>query len=171
MLTGTLFVVKILIMTVPAIGEAYRGVDGRSGFLVRQAWHELRSAMDVVLRPHGLSAAQYGVMSVLSRDPGVSGAELARASNISPQAMNELLGALERDGLVKRRPHPTHGRILQVNLTEEGRHQLDAARPDVDRLEKLIDKGYTKEQIALVRAWLVTAAQRMVEEATSLPDS
>jgi DNA-binding MarR family transcriptional regulator len=158
-------------MTVPPIGERYRGVEGRSGFLIRQVWHELRGAMDVALRPHGLSAAQYGVISVLSRDPGVSGAELARASNISPQAMNELLGVLERSGLVERSPHPTHGRILQVNLTDEGRRRLDEARPAVDRLEKLIDEGYTKEQIALAREWLVTAAQRMVEAANSFPHS
>ena len=155
-------------MTIPPIGERYRGVEGRSGFLMRQAWLELLGAMEAALRPHRLSAAQFGVISVLSRDPGVSGAELARGSNISPQAISGLLAGLEREGLVERTPHPTHGRILQVNLTEEGRRRLDAARPDVDRLEALIEKGYSKDQIALVREWLVTAARRMVEAGTEL---
>jgi DNA-binding MarR family transcriptional regulator len=157
-------------MSVPVIGESYRGADGRSGYLLRQAWHEFRGAMEDALREHGLSTAQYAVLTVLSRDPGVSGAELARACNISPQAMNGILAGMERGGLVARSPHPTHGRILQVNLTEEGESRLKAARPAVDRLERLVEKGYNKEQIALVKRWLVTAAERMVGEATSLPD-
>jgi DNA-binding MarR family transcriptional regulator len=157
-------------MSVPRIGESYRGVEGRTGFLVRQAWHELRGAMDIALRAHGLSGVQFGVLSVLARNPGVSGAELARASNISPQAMNGILVTLERDGLVERRPHPTHGRILQVSLTDEGQRRLESARPAVDALEAALDDGLSDEQIGLVREWLVTAAKRMVEEATSLPD-
>jgi DNA-binding MarR family transcriptional regulator len=152
-------------VTVPQIGERYRGVEGRTGYLMRQAWHESRGAMDVVLREHSLSAAQYAVLTVLARDPGVSGAELARGCNISPQAMNGILVTLERAGLVERHPHPTHGRILQVNLTEEGVRRLEAARPAVNRLEDMVEEGYDDERIALIKEWLVTAAQRMVEAA------
>ena len=152
-------------MAVPQIGESYRGVEGRTGYLMRQAWHEFRGAMDAVLREHGLSAAQYAVLTVLVREPGVSGAELARGCNISPQAMNGILVTLERDGLVERHPHPTHGRILQVNLTEEGERRLAATRPVVDELEAYVEEGYSEKQLAILKEWLVTAAQRMVEVA------
>jgi DNA-binding MarR family transcriptional regulator len=158
-------------MSVPPIGESYRGVEGRTGYLLRQAWHEFRGAMEAVLREHGISTAQYSALSVLARDPGVSGAELARGCNISPQAMNGVLAGLEREGLVERHPHPTHGRILQVTLTKEGQRRLDGARPDVDRLEALIENGRSAKEIALLKDWLVTTAKRTVEEATSLPNS
>src|SRR5881409_2526676 len=101
-------------MSVPLIGQRYRGVEGRSGYLLRQAWRAFDGAMTMALRAHGLTARQYGVMSVLARDPGASGADLARAGNTTPQAMNGVLATLEREGLVERHPHPTHGRILQV---------------------------------------------------------
>jgi len=39
-------------MGVPAIGESYRGVEGHSGYLLRQAWRALEGAMEVALRPH-----------------------------------------------------------------------------------------------------------------------
>jgi hypothetical protein len=71
-------------MTVPLIGERYRGVEGHSGFLLVQAWHALRAAMDTALRPHDLTPFQYGALSVLARDPGLSGADLARACNLTP---------------------------------------------------------------------------------------
>lgn len=152
-------------MAVPQIGESYRGVEGRTGYLMRQAWHEFRGAMDVVLREHGLSTAQFAVLTVLTRDPGISGAELARACNISPQAMNGILITLERAGLVERHPHPTHGRIRQVTLTDEGVRRVDAARPAVGRLEAIVEEGYD-EHIALIKEWLVAAAQRMVAAAS-----
>jgi DNA-binding MarR family transcriptional regulator len=149
----------------PQIGESFRGVDGRTGYLLRQAWQQLQGAMEVALRDHGLSSAQFGVLSVLAREPGASGAELARGINTSPQAMNGVLAGLERNGLVQRRPHPTHGRILQVDLTDEGRRRLDEARPAVDRLEAIIVDGYSEREIAAFKEWLVTAATRMVEAA------
>jgi DNA-binding MarR family transcriptional regulator len=152
-------------VAVPPIGEGYRGVEGRGGYLLRQAWHEFRGAMEVALRPHGLSAAHYAVLSVLAREPGASSADLARACNISPQAMNGVVATLERDGLVERHRHPTHGRILQITLSEEGSGRLAAARPAVDKLERIVDRGYTDEQVALVREWLVTTAARMVDAA------
>jgi DNA-binding MarR family transcriptional regulator len=154
-------------MSVPPIGERYRGPEGRIGYLLRQAWHELRAAMDITLRPHGLSPAQYSALTVLARDPGVSGADLARGCNISPQAMNGVLATLERDGLVERTPHPTHGRILQVNLTAEGQRRINAARPDVDRLERMIERGLSADEVGLIKGWLVTTAARMAVAATS----
>src|SRR3954449_4186071 len=96
-------------MSTPLIGERYRGVEGRTGYLLRQAWQAFRSAMESALQAHGLTGAQYAVLSVLARDPGMSGADLARACNTTPQALNGVLATLERDGLVERHPHPPPG--------------------------------------------------------------
>ena len=148
-------------MTVPLIGERYRGVEGHSGFLLVQAWYALRAAMDTALRPHDLTPFQYGALSVLARDPGLSGADLARACNLTPQAVNEVLPKLERKGLIERYPHPTHGRILQATLTDEGQRRLQAANPAVRALEAAIEEGFTAEQIATVKTWLVEAAKRL----------
>ena len=148
-------------MTVPLIGERYRGVEGHIGFLLVQAWHALIAAMDTALRPHDLTPPQYGVLSVLARDPGLSGADLARAVNTTPQAANEVLATLERKHLIERRPHPTHGRILQATLTEEGQRRLQAAHPAVRALEAAIEDGFTADQIATVKTWLVEAAKRL----------
>ena len=155
-------------MSVPLIGQSYRGVEGHSGFLLRQAWRVLLGALEVALRPHGLTPAQYGVLSVLAREPGASGADLARAVHTTPQAMNGVLATLERDGLIERHPHPTHGRILQATLTSEGQRRLDAANPSVRALERETERGLTPDELATVKAWLVTTAQRL-ERATESP--
>jgi len=148
-------------MSVPPIGQSYRGVEGHSGYLLRQAWRVLEGAMEVALRPHRLTPVQYGVLSVLAREPGASGADLARAVNTTPQAMNGVLATLEREGLVERRPHPTHGRILQATLTGEGQRRLEAANPSIRALERATERDLTPDEIATVKTWLVTAAQRL----------
>ena len=147
---------------VPLIGERYRGVEGHSGYLLKQAWHEFRLALEAVVRAHELTSAQYAALSVLARDEPLSGADLARACNISPQAMNGVIGGMERDGLVERRPHPTHGRILEVVTSDEGRRRLEASTPEVRKLEAAIEKGFDQEQVSAVKEFLVTAAQRSV---------
>lgn len=148
-------------MGVPAIGERYRGSEGRSGYLLRQAWNAFQRAMEESLRAHGLSSPQYAVLSVLARDPNVSGADLARACNTTPQAMSGVIATLERDGLVERAPHPTHGRVLQVNLTAEGRRRLDASTPAVRALEESIEEGLAAHDLAVVKEWLVSSARRL----------
>jgi DNA-binding MarR family transcriptional regulator len=152
-------------MSVAAIGQSYRGVEGHSSYLLRQAWQMLQSAMEVALRPHGLTAPQYGVLSVLRREPGASGADLARACTTTPQAMNGVLATLERKYLIDRQQHPTHGRILQATLTDEGQRRLEAADPAVRRLRRAIERDFTPEDIATVKTWLVATAQRL-ERAT-----
>jgi DNA-binding MarR family transcriptional regulator len=152
-------------VSVPAIGESYRGVDGHIGYLLRQAWRVLLGAMETALRPHGLTPYQYGALSVLARTPGASGADLARAINITPQAMNGVLATLEREALIDRHPHPTHGRILQATLTSEGQRRLDAANPTVRALERAIERDFTSDEITTIKTWLVAGAQRL-EQAT-----
>jgi DNA-binding MarR family transcriptional regulator len=148
-------------VSVPLLGQGFRGVEGRSGFLLRQAWRAFEGAIEAALQPHGLTPAQYGALSVLARVPGASGADLARGSNTTPQAMNSVVATLEREGLVERHPHPTHGRILQVTLTAEGQRRLEAAHPAVRALEEGIEADLAPEEIATVKRWLVASAEKL----------
>jgi len=170
-MTRPVYLVKILIlfpsMSVPAIGQSYRGVEGHSGYLLRQAWRVLAGAMEVALRPHGLTPPQYGVLSVLARESGASGADLARACTTTPQAMNGVLATLEREALIERRPHPTHGRILQATLTIEGQRRLEAANPSIRELERATEQDLNPDEIATIKAWLVASAQRLEQVSTT----
>jgi DNA-binding MarR family transcriptional regulator len=148
-------------MPAPEVGERYRGSEGHSGYLLRQAWYAFRTAMDAVLREVGLTGPQYAALSVLARDPGLSGADLARACNTTAQAMNGVLGTLERAALVDRHAHPAHGRILQVFLTDEGRRRLDRATPRVREVERSAESSLTDQDLETVKRWLVEVALRL----------
>ena len=72
-----------------------------------------------------------------------------------------MLATLERKHLIERRPHPTHGRILQATLTDQGQRRLQAANPAVRALEAAIEDGFTAAEIGTVKTWLVAAAKRV----------
>jgi DNA-binding MarR family transcriptional regulator len=46
--------------------------------------------------------------------------ELAKALDVTQRRITALVDALESDGLVERRPHPTDGRSTMVSLTKRG---------------------------------------------------
>jgi DNA-binding MarR family transcriptional regulator len=83
--------------------------------------------------------------------------------------MNGVLGTLERERLVARRAHPTHGRILQADLTAEGRRRLERATPAVRAVEQVIEAGLSPARLAEVKTWLVTVARRLDSSAAGAP--
>jgi DNA-binding MarR family transcriptional regulator len=145
------------------MGEGYRGDEGPIGYLLRQTIHAFNSAMESGLRRHGLSSPQFGALFVLAAEPGLSAADLARAMGTTPQAANMLVSGMEREGLVRREPHPTHGRILEIYATDEGARRFRAARPFIRRLEARMCDGLADAELAIVKRWLVDSARTMSE--------
>ena len=69
---------------------------------------------------HELSLTEAAVMSRLARDGPATTADLARAESMKPQSMGATIAALEEMGLVERKPHPTDGRQVHIELTAKG---------------------------------------------------
>ena len=70
--------------------------------------------------PDGLTWSQTVALSRLEKAGPMTTADLARAESVKPQSMGATLAELEREGLVKRHPHPTDGRQVLFALTAEG---------------------------------------------------
>lgn len=64
--------------------------------------------------------------------------------------MNGVLATFEREALIERHAHPAHGRILQVQLTAEGRRRIEAATPAIRALEQSLEVDFTAD----VKRWL-----------------
>lgn len=143
------------------LGEGFRGPDGPVAYLLRQAQLTLRLALDAALRDLALSTPQYSVLSVLTAEPGLSGAELARVSMLTPQTTNGILVALERADRIERSPHPRDARVQQAQLTDAGRALVDEARQRVAEVERRMTAQLTEAQQAQFRHWLVACAHEL----------
>ena len=100
-------------------------------------WEVVQRRMLAALHERGfddLNAAHLNVFQY----PGPEGArpsELAARLRISKQALNYLLGELERLGYVERRPDPDDLRSKRVALTARGRSGVGVIREAVGELE------------------------------------
>ena len=143
------------------LGEGYRGEEGPVGYLLRQTVHAFNTAMENGLRQYGLTSPQFGALFVIAAEPGLSAAEVARAMGTTPQAANVLVAGMESEQLVRREPHPTHGRILEIYPTKEGLRRFHAALPFIRRLEAQMCEGFNATQTATIKRWLVDSARRL----------
>lgn len=101
------------------------------GYLLYRVTSVLRPQASAVLTPLGLTLPEFVCMRVLSLHPGLSSAELARHTNVTPQAMNTVLNRLQNRGAVIRPESVPSGRALPTTLTEAGRDLLKQAEDAV----------------------------------------
>ncbi len=142
----------------PALGEGKRGPEGHIGYLLRQAQAAVRNAFDEAFADIGLTAPQFLVLNLLDAYPGASGAELARSAQLTPQTMNLIVRKLERDSLIVRREHETHGRVLRLELTAAGTAALRDCKVLAARIERQILALADADTERKLRRWLVEVA-------------
>ncbi|MRH91536.1 MarR family transcriptional regulator [Nocardia sp. SYP-A9097] len=127
--------------------------------MVRKVWLTMRAAIGEELKAFGLSTSQYATLLMTDQHPGMSVADIAREVASTRQAANEMVGGLEQAGLIERQPHPTDRRTHRIQITDEGRKTLAAARIAVANREAELEAGFTPAQGAAIRDWLEGIAE------------
>jgi DNA-binding MarR family transcriptional regulator len=77
---------------------------------------------------HELSLTESAVMARLAKEGPATTADLARAEGMKPQSMGTTIAALEAIGMVERKPHPTDGRQVNIQLTAKGTAVRNSAK-------------------------------------------
>ncbi|WP_151475713.1 MarR family winged helix-turn-helix transcriptional regulator [Streptomyces albicerus] len=127
-------------------------------YMVKQVELVVRSHLDELLKPTGITALQYTSLTVLERHDGLSAAQLARDSFVTAQSVADVVRALETRGLVRRERNPRNRRELLILLTESGRDLLARHAEPVRELEERMVRDLTAHQTdqfrqALSKAW------------------
>jgi DNA-binding MarR family transcriptional regulator len=98
-----------------------------------------------------LTTPELEALSRLDRARSATPSELARAEQISPQAMGVTVSALAGRGLVERRPDPGDGRRTVLSLTEAGREVVRSKRTARTRqLAKALADGFTQAELEVL---------------------
>src|SRR6476660_3142466 len=90
-------------------------------YLMKQVEMAVRSELDDLARPVGLTALQYTALTVLERHPDLTSAHLARHSFVTSQSMADMVTTLLDRGLIDRHRDPADRRRLVIALTPAGR--------------------------------------------------
>lgn len=151
----------------PSPGEGKRGEQGYLGYLLRQAQAAVRLNMERALADLGVTPPQFAVLTMLNAYPGLSGADVARLTFLTPQTVGVIIRNLERDGAIRKTPHPVHGRVLQWTLTQRGTTLLGHARERVLGIERRLVTGLDEKAEAVIRRWLTRIATQLQEQRQS----
>lgn len=122
--------------------------------LVKRAEQAMIRAKSATLKTVGLTPAQYVALVELEQQPGVTAATLARACLVTPQAMMILLKTMEQQDLISRSSHPRHPNVLELHMTGVGREALQAARKQVDPMERRVFDVFSAKELVLFRELL-----------------
>ncbi|GAA4402358.1 MarR family winged helix-turn-helix transcriptional regulator [Tsukamurella soli] len=115
-------------------------------YAIKQVELAVRSRMDAVLAPSGITPLQYTALTVLHRRDGLSVAQLARNSFVTAQTMGEMITVLEHRGLVSRRVDPTSRRRTLTSVTQAGLDLLTEYDTKVAELEESMVATLTPRQ-------------------------
>jgi DNA-binding MarR family transcriptional regulator len=141
--------------------RAMADVEPRLSYVIARLERALRAAINDRVGPHGLTTLQYTTLSVLGVGGELSNAQLARRSYMTPQAMSEVIEALEAKGLIRRDPHPNHRRIYPATLTAKGRKVLGECDRAVDELEEQMLRDLSPRERAALSDALASAVRSL----------
>jgi DNA-binding MarR family transcriptional regulator len=127
-------------------------------YMVKQVELVVRSHLEELVKPSGITALQYTALTVLERHDGLSAAQLARDSFVTAQSTADLVRSLQTRGLVRRERNPRNRRELLILLTDAGRELLARHEGQVRELEERMVRDLTAHQTeqlrqALSKAW------------------
>lgn len=121
---------------IPYVADPNHPASPRVSYLVARLDRLLRLWLTDALAPLAVSLPEYTAMSILGRRAGLTNAQLARRTYVSPQAMHQITEGLIERGLIMRAPDQRRGRVLPATLTADGRDLLVQCDEAVDALEE-----------------------------------
>jgi DNA-binding MarR family transcriptional regulator len=131
------------------------------GALLRMPWERVLRRMLERLHEHGFDDLDAPHLNVLLY-PGPQGArpsELAAQRGMSKQAVNYLLGELERLGYLERRADPHDRRSKRIALTRRGELAAHTIRDAVTEIERDWEQQLGPKRFAQLRGLLLELNQ------------
>lgn len=128
----------------------------RFGWLFREVNVGFRECIDSALKRNrvGLTFGQVSTLSILSIQPGLNGAQLARRNMVTPQAMTGMLRQLVSRGFVERRDHPESQRADSWHVTAKGEKQLARGRAAFAEATEKMLSALSPQEITTLQAYL-----------------
>ena len=131
-----------------------RFLEGLIGYNARRASMAIGEVFYERMAPYGLRQADFSVLVLLAHNPGATSRQLCATLNILPPNFVRLIGALDRRGLIERRPHPQDGRAVGLYLSADGQALAAETEAVVTELEAAVVAGFSDRERETLHALL-----------------
>jgi DNA-binding MarR family transcriptional regulator len=133
--------------------EGYRPEDS-VGYLMRRVLSAVAHEIEHQLEPSDLTSAQWLPLLKLFMGKGSTVAELARNCELDAGAMTRLLDRLEAKGLCRRVRSVADRRVVNIELTEEGRVAAVGIPVVLSRVQNACLAGFSAEEFETLKGFL-----------------
>lgn len=106
---------------------------------------------DTALRPHGLSAAQLGLLAAIALAPGIQSKHLCAMLDLEKSTLSRNVALMVANGWIDAR---RAGRAQTLGLTPQGAAKLTSALPEWQRAQRSTQRLLSTGDVAILRrAW------------------
>jgi DNA-binding MarR family transcriptional regulator len=112
----------------------------------------------------GFSPGQFPVLIELWNEDGLTQREILDRLEIEQATLANTLARMERDGLIRREPHPRDKRAIRNFLTDKGRKIESEAVVAAEEADQALFKGFRrfeKELMLEYMRWAIENARRL----------
>lgn len=124
------------------------------GYLLARLGESSRRRFHEALEPEGLHPRDFGVMTMVAAQPGMSQQQLHEKTAIDPSSMVAVIDQLEAGGLAERRPDPEDRRARTIFLTDRGEQTLRRVRALAGELQREFFGALTAAELRTLHALL-----------------
>jgi DNA-binding MarR family transcriptional regulator len=138
-----------------------------AGKLIRRLLLEARARLDDELRPQEVTAAQLRMLLEVRNRPGISGAQLARACEVTPQTTQAMLARAVEHGWLARGKDEENHRLVTFTLTSGGAKMLELGEATYAQIETKLWRGIKTEDVQILAAQLEKALANLASPGKS----
>lgn len=124
------------------------------GFHFRRTSSAIRKHFEMATEGLGIHQVSFGVLSVISANPGIRQGEVGEILDIRRANMVTIVNDLTRAGLIARGHDPKDKRAVTLSLTDKGEVLLNDALTRIRAHESRIVEGLTERECTQLRAML-----------------
>ena len=142
------------------------GAQGKGvGYLIDRARTEILTAVDRELAQSPelaeleITAAQYLILKSLAAGEAESTSQLCKQRLYDPGAMTRMVDRLEAKGLVHRTRCPNDRRVVNLELTEEGRAAMPRMKVCAVKVVNRFLGGFSKDEVRQLEVFLTRLIQ------------
>ncbi len=129
----------------------------------------IRTEADRRARAHGMTRAQWTILTKLEVQPGLRQKELAEILEVEPITVARLIDRLEARGMVERRADPGDRRCWHLHLTEAAQPLLGEIDVQLTDMARTLCQDFTDTTLADAAASMVQMRERAQAQRAASP--
>jgi DNA-binding MarR family transcriptional regulator len=121
------------------------------GYLLKRAHASMVRSMDARMQEYDLTALQWGPLLLIAKGLGDTVAACAREAGVDASAMTRMLDRLEAKNLIRRTRSAADRRVVNIELTEDGRATAAKMPRELARMMNHHLRGFSKEEFETLK--------------------